>query len=249
MRGEFAVGGDDRAFADLLDQRFALAAVFDQVGNGADLQPVFGGEQLQVRQAGHGAVVLHDLADHGGGRATGHGREVAAGLGVAGPHEHAAIHRLQREDVAGLNEVRRFGIAGHGRLHGTGAVGCGDACGDAFGSLDGNRECRSHLRAVARHHRRQLQAFAAFAGQRQADQPAAETRHEIDRFSAHVVRGEHQVAFVLAVFFVDQDDHAARAHLGNDVVDRRDRHGGGKGGAGCHGMAFRGPAPASMRST
>ena len=35
----------------------------------------------------------------------GHAREVAAGLGVAGAHEHAAVLRLQREDVPGLHEV------------------------------------------------------------------------------------------------------------------------------------------------
>ena len=95
------------ARADLLDQRFVAAAVLDQVGDGADLQAVLGGEQLQVGQARHGAVVVHDLADHRGGRAAGHGGQVAAGFGMAGAHQHAAVDRLQREDVAGLHQVAR----------------------------------------------------------------------------------------------------------------------------------------------
>ena len=33
--------------------------------------------------------------------------EVAAGLGMAGAHQHAAGLRLQREDVAGLDDVAR----------------------------------------------------------------------------------------------------------------------------------------------
>jgi hypothetical protein len=50
---------------------------------------------------------------------------------VAGAHEHAAILRLQGEDVAGLHQVGRCGVACHGGLHGACAVGGGDAGGDA----------------------------------------------------------------------------------------------------------------------
>ncbi|MCY1240970.1 hypothetical protein D9M69_396780 [compost metagenome] len=95
----------------------------DQVGNGADLQVVFPGEFDQVGQARHGAVVLHDLADHGGGRQAGQGAEVATGLGMAGADQHAAGLGRQREDVAGLDQVGRPGVASHRGLHGTGAVG------------------------------------------------------------------------------------------------------------------------------
>ncbi len=35
-----------------------------------------------------------------------------------------------------------------------------------------------------------------------------------------MIGGEHQVAFVFAVFLIDQDDHAPGAQLGDDVVDR-----------------------------
>jgi len=100
---EFALGGVQAAPARARDQALMAAAVFDQVGDGADLEPVLGGKQLQVRQARHRAVVLHDLADHRRGRQAGHAGEVAAGLGVPGAHQHAAILGLQGEDVAGLD--------------------------------------------------------------------------------------------------------------------------------------------------
>jgi hypothetical protein len=31
--------------------------------------------------------------------------------------------------------------------------------------------------------------------------------------------GEHEVAFVFAVFLVDEDHHAAGTHVGDDVLD------------------------------
>ena len=80
------------------------------------------------------------------------------------------------------------------------------------------------LGAVARGHRRQLQAFAAFAGQRQADQAARETGHEVDGGGADVVSSENQITFVLAVFLVNQDDHAACGQLGDELGDGGNQH-------------------------
>jgi hypothetical protein len=54
------------AAANAFNQRLVAAAVLDQVGDGADLQAVLGGKNLQIGQAGHGAVIIHDFANHGG---------------------------------------------------------------------------------------------------------------------------------------------------------------------------------------
>ncbi len=90
----------------------------------------------------------------------------------------------------------------------------------AWPLLDRDRECGAVLGPVARRHRRQVQAFAAFARQRQANQAAAETGHEVDRGGAHMVGGQHQITFVFPVFFVHQDHHAAGPQLGHDLFDR-----------------------------
>ncbi len=58
--------------------------------------------------------------------------------------------------------------------------------------------------------------------------------------------GQHQVAFVLAVFLVDQDHHPAGLHLGDDVLDRRDPH---RGQLLFHVWAFSAVLPLNMRST
>ena len=62
--------------------------------------------------------------------------EIAAGLGMAGAHQHAAVAGHDREDVARLHQVRRLGVPGHRDLHGAGPVGRRNAGGHALGGLD-----------------------------------------------------------------------------------------------------------------
>ena len=217
MCHELAMRRHQLAAGHLADHGFGAAAVLDQIGNGADLQAVLGGKFLQVGQARHGAVIVHDLADHGGRAGAGHAGQVAAGFGMAGAHQHATIHRLQREDMARLHQIAGLGIGCHGGLHGAGTVSGGDAGGDAFGGLDGDGEGSGVDGAVVGRHRRQAQVLAALARQRQADQAAAIACHEVDGFGRDMVGGQDQVAFVFAVFVIDQDHHLARAHVGHDI--------------------------------
>ena len=63
-------------------------------------------------------------------------------------------------------------------------------------------------------------------GQRQADQAAAMGRHEVDRAGRAHLRRDDQVAFVLAVLVVDEDEHAPVPRVLDDLFGRRD--GGGQ---------------------
>ena len=65
--GELAVCGVHVARADFVHQRFSAAAVGNQVCDGANLQAVFSGEDLQIRQTCHRAIVFHDFTNHGRG--------------------------------------------------------------------------------------------------------------------------------------------------------------------------------------
>jgi hypothetical protein len=67
---------------------------------------------------------------------------------MAGAHEHAAVLRHQRKDVAGLDDVVGLRVAAHGGTHGPRTIGGGDARRDAFRGLDRRREVRAHRRAV-----------------------------------------------------------------------------------------------------
>ncbi len=52
-------------------------------------------------------------------------------------------------------------------------------------------------------------------GHRQADQATSVLGHEVDGFGSDLFGGERQIAFVLAIFVVDDDDHSAGADLFN----------------------------------
>src|SRR5262249_49934967 len=59
--------------------------------------------------------------------------------------------------------------------------------------------------------------------QRQADQPARLFGHEVDRLRGHELGGHHQVALVLAVLAVADDDHPPAADFLERFLDRRER--------------------------
>ena len=232
MQGKFAKGGVQGAGADFFNQRLNPAAVFDQVGNGTNLEAVLRSKQLQVGQARHGAVVFHDLANHGGRAAAGHGSQVASGFGVTRSHQHTAFDGLQRENVSGLHQVVGTGVFGHCGLHCAGPVGRGDAGSHPFSRFDRHSEGGAFFVAVAHRHGCQFQSFTALAGERQANQAAPKTRHEIDRFSADMVCRQHQIAFILAVFFINQNHDPTRTHVGHDVFNGGNCHRGEDGHAG-----------------
>ena len=183
-----AVHGVDVALRNARDQRFGAAAILDEIGDRADLQLVLGSELDEIGEPRHLAVVLQDLADDRRGREPGEPREIAAGLGVAGAHEHAALLRHQRKDVSGLHEVLRARVGADRRLHRARAVRGRDACRDAFGRFDRDREIGAERRAVVVTMSGRLSCAASLFGQREADQAAAVARHEVDGVSASRTR-------------------------------------------------------------
>ena len=96
QQGHVSVGGPlavlrgDAGRTEVLDQLLMASTVANQVGNGDELQLVLGGENLQVGQAGHGAVIVDDLAQHPHRLPIGQRTQVDGSLGVSSPLEHAA---------------------------------------------------------------------------------------------------------------------------------------------------------------
>ncbi len=102
-----------------------------------------------------------------------------------------------------------------GDADGVGAVGGGDAGGDAFAGFDGLGKGGAEAGGVLLCHGTEAQVVGALFGQGQADEAATEARHEVDGFGGDELGGQGEVAFVFAVFVVDDDDHAAGADLRN----------------------------------
>ena len=75
-------------------------------------------------------------------------------------------------------------------------------------------------RLVLRGHQLQAELLAALGAERQADPAARLLGHEVDRLGRHELRGHHEVALVLAVLVVADDDHPPRADLLDRLLDR-----------------------------
>ena len=69
-----------------------------------------------------------------------------------------------------------------------------------------------------------LQFVQPLAGHRKTDQAAAVRRHEVDRFGRDFFGGDHQVAFVLAILIVDDDDDSAFLDLRDGFFNRCELH-------------------------
>ena len=139
------------------------------------------GEFQQLRQARHCAVVVHNFAKHADGTQAGELRQIHGGLGVAGALQHAAGARAKRKHVAGLDQILRHGGGRGHDLNRLGAVGGADAGGDAARGIHAHLKIGAKIFAVLLHHAFNAQLLQAFGGRRHANQPAPESRHEIDR--------------------------------------------------------------------
>jgi hypothetical protein len=130
------------------DVAFVAQAVANQIGHRNHLQAVPLAKLDELRHARHGAVLVHDFADHAGGRKPGQARQIHGGFGLAGAHQHAAFARAQREHVAGPRQIARPAIGPDGGQDGARAVRRGDARGDALARVDRFAECRAEVGGV-----------------------------------------------------------------------------------------------------
>ena len=214
------------------DGFFALAPPGDKGSHGQDAQSVAAGEHFQIGQAGHLAVVAHDFADDRDGLEAGEPGEVEGGLGMAGPPQDAAGDTLQRENVAGTDEIAgRGGVVGQ-QADGPGPIEGADAGGDALTGVHRYGECGPvAVLFIQRHHAAEPQAAEPLFLHGHADQPPAVGGHEIDPFRRDEFAGGHQVAFVLPVFIIHDQQQAPGAenvqgffHRAEDVAGIGCRH-------------------------
>ncbi len=221
VQGEFAMHRLDRLRQGALDQRLVAAAVVNQIGDGADLDVVRAGEFDQIGQTRHRAVVLEHFANHRCRLKPGQLGEIATGFGMSGAHQHATFACDDREGVSRHHEIGRLGVARHRRLHGACAILRRDARRHAFSGFDRGRECGAVRARIVVCHLHQTELAGACFGDRQADETACVRHHEIDRLRRHVVGGQDDIAFVFAIFIVNQNDHAPGADFNDDFLDRR----------------------------
>ena len=95
-----------------------------------------------------------------------------------------------------------------------------DAGRHSLGGLDRDRERGVERRLVLGRHQVEAELVAALGRQREADQPAPVGGHEVDRLGRRELCGHREVALVLAILVVADDDHPAAADLLDRFLDR-----------------------------
>jgi len=210
----------DGARLDAAHETLGLEPVLDQIRDGDDAEAVLLAEDLEVRHAGHRAVLFHDLADDAAGVQSGEPREIDRAFGLTGAHEHAAGARAERKDMAGRDELLGPAVGARRDADGVRAIGGADPGGDARARLDAHREGGAERRtgAPGRGHHRQIEPGDGVFGERQADEAAPMRGHEVDGLGRDELRRHREVALVLAILVVDEDDHLARADVGDGAV-------------------------------
>ena len=119
-----------------------------------------------------------------------------------------------------------------------GAIRGADAGGDAVARLDAHGEGgaeRGPAAAGGLHHR-ELEPLDLLLGEREADEAAAVRGHEVDGLGGDDLGGHAEVALVLAVLVVDEDDHLAGADVVDGAVDALEQL--GVDGDGGHEVVF-----------
>ena len=134
--------------------------------------------------------------------------------------ENAAGFGLEREHMAGLDQVAGFRLGVREQTDREGSVLRADACADAVRGIYGNGEVCFEKFAVGRDHALQIKLGGAFLGDWSANQPSAEFRHEIHRVCRDFRCRHHQVAFIFPIGIIRNDDHAASADIGNHGGNR-----------------------------
>src|SRR6266508_1216543 len=159
-------------------------------------------------------------SNHPGRIAAGQAGEVHRGLGVAGATKHTPVLGTQREDVARHGEVLGLDLGIDQRADGDGAVvGRGPGRHPPAG-VDRHREGGAHGRRVLRDHHAELQLVQPLPGHRHADEAAPVCGHEVHRFRRSLLGGQDQIALVLSVLVVDDQQETSLADLLQGLPDR-----------------------------
>src|SRR5579883_542715 len=212
-RAELAEFRLDAALRGAADEPLVLHAVPDQLRDRNHLQSVALAELLELRNPRHGAVRVHDLADHAGRLEPGERGQIDGRLGLRGAHPHAAFPRAQGKDVAGAGQVRRAAIGVDRLQDGAGAVGGRNTGRHAVARVDRFAEGGAEIGRIRRTHQRQAEGIAPLRRERQADEPAAVGRHEVDDLRRDLLGRDGEVALVFAVLVVHDHEDAAGADL------------------------------------
>ncbi len=211
VAGQRADFGLHRKFPGAIDQLVARLPVGDQFRDRDALQLVALGKSGKLGAAHHRTIVIHQFRQHAHRRHAGQPAHVDAGFGMARAHQDAAFLGDQRKHVPRPYKVRRAGIAVGQRPDCIGPLLGRNSRGQAVADIDRNGEGRTERRVIERHHRIEMQPPRLVERERRADDARRVADDERHLFRRAQVRRDKQIAFILAVIVIGDDDNLATA--------------------------------------
>ena len=129
----------------LFDDGFLFEAVCYEVSDGNYLESEFFCHLLQLRQACHSSIGIHDFYQCGGGLQSGKSCQVNSSLGVSGASQHSFVLGVEGIDMAGASECFRHRCGVCKGAYGSSAVSRAYACGTSLEFVDGDgKRCAEH---------------------------------------------------------------------------------------------------------
>ena len=89
--------------------------------------------------------------------------------------------------------------------------------------IDGHGKGRAERGGILNRLLREMQFFDSLGSQGETDQPTRMFGHEIDGLGRDVFGGNDKIAFILAIFVVDQDDEFPLLDVPDCVFDADER--------------------------
>src|SRR4030095_5724055 len=125
--------------------------------------------------------------------------------------------------MPGPTEIGRAGGGIDGRERRGCPIRSGDTGRHVRLAINRYTERGAERRRIRRNGQRDFELIQPCARHGQTDLSAPVLGHEVDRLWRHFRRRHRQIAFVLAIFIVDDDEHAAGVDGGDRLLDRRER--------------------------
>ena len=209
-----------------VDQAFRAKAMGDDLRDRDERQIVLLREAIQVGPLRRCAIRVEDLADDTGRLEARKPHEVHCCLGVADALQHAAFPRPQGMHVPGPAQVGRHRVRIRGRTNGSRPIRGADAGRDAETGRrihrDGER--RTHCVRVLPAHQRKVELGDTFRTQREADH-ALRFHEEVHHRRRDEFRGADEVALILPILVVRDDQELSLTKVGDGLLDAAKRHG------------------------
>ena len=121
--------------------------------------------------------------------------------------------------MAGSRQVAGLRLRIDRHMNRRGPIRRRDSRRNVFPRIDGHGEGCAEAGGVLNRLLRKVEFFDSLRSQGETDQPTAMFGHEIDGLGRHVLGGNDEITFILAVFVIDEDDEFPRLDIPNCVFD------------------------------